>query len=178
MAGRGALSAGRMMPGFSRSSWLLYVRCLRTFRSLDNFELYRIPFLQSPVAIPYDSGIMNKNVGSIVAPDESVPFRIIKPFHSSLHLSSPPDGDLDVSRGELNRDKRSRHTNKLRGVYQKEALSQESFRLLRFQKRTKCEQKTFRHEGILFPLLGRLQESRNSKQTQGLKLLFHIVNHL
>jgi hypothetical protein len=72
MAGRGALSAGLMIPDLLR--WLLYVRCLGAFRSLDNFELYRISFLQSAVAIPHDSGIMNKNIWTIVAPYESIPF--------------------------------------------------------------------------------------------------------
>ena len=85
-------------------SWLCHVRCLGAFRSLDNLELYRVSFLQGAVAIPYDCGIMNKNVWTIFAPDEAVPFRVIKPFYGSLHVSTPPDGDLDVPRGRLNRE--------------------------------------------------------------------------
>jgi hypothetical protein len=87
----------------------LHVRCLWAFRSLDDLELYGISFLQSAVAIPHDSGIMNKYVWTIVSPYEAVPFRIIKPFHGSLHLCAPPDGDLDVSLGGRTWDEGSRH---------------------------------------------------------------------
>jgi len=52
----------------------LHVRCLRPFRSLDNFELYRISFLQAAVAISQDCGIMNKDVWTIVSPYEAIPF--------------------------------------------------------------------------------------------------------
>jgi hypothetical protein len=73
MAGRGRSLPAKMMTSYNLR-WLLYVRCLRPFRSLDNFELHRISFLQSAVAIPHDSGIMNKNIWTIVAPDEAIPF--------------------------------------------------------------------------------------------------------
>jgi hypothetical protein len=71
--------------------WFLHVRCLGAFRSLDNFELYRISFLQGAVAIPHNSGIMNKYIWTIVSPYEAIPFRVIKPFHGSLHLCAPPE---------------------------------------------------------------------------------------
>ena len=123
MTGRVALSAGRMFPGLIK---LALPRSLPGGLSvLDYLELYRIPFLQSAVAIPYDSGIMNKNIWTIFAPDEAIPFRVVKPFHGSLHLCSPPGGDLDVSRGRLNRDACSRQRHILRGVYQNDAFSQE-----------------------------------------------------
>jgi hypothetical protein len=77
----------------------LHVRRLGSFRSLDNLELYGISFLQGAVAIPHDSGIMNKYVWTIVTPYEAIPFRVVKPFDGSLHLFSPPDGDLDVFPG-------------------------------------------------------------------------------
>jgi hypothetical protein len=54
--------------------WLLHVRCLGPFRSLDNLELYRVSFLQTAVAISQDCGIMNKYVWTIVAPYEAIPF--------------------------------------------------------------------------------------------------------
>jgi hypothetical protein len=80
---------------------------------------------------------MNKYVWTIVAPYEAIPFRIIKPFHGSLHLSAPPDGDLDVSRSGPTRDQSSRAIeNKLRGVYQNKAFSQESIRFFGFKKRS------------------------------------------
>jgi hypothetical protein len=34
---------------------------------------------------------MNKNIWTIVAPDEAIPFRVIKPFYGSLHLCAPPE---------------------------------------------------------------------------------------
>ena len=64
---------------------------LRTLRSLDDFEFYGISLLKSAVAIPGDCGIVNENVWAIIAPDEAVSFRIVKPFDSSLHCDLPPD---------------------------------------------------------------------------------------
>jgi len=61
-----------MMSCFLR--WLLHVRCLGAFWSLDDFELYRISFLQAAVAISQDCGIMNKYIWTIVAPYEAIPF--------------------------------------------------------------------------------------------------------
>jgi hypothetical protein len=95
---------------------------------------------------------MHKNVWPILAPDEAVPFRVIKPLDGSLHLFAPPDGDLDGSHGELNRDKCSRHVYKLRGVYQKHSLSQETIRLLRSKKaRFFLLQKRFNTREDFFP---------------------------
>jgi hypothetical protein len=52
----------------------LHVGCLRTFRSLDDLKLDRISFLQRTVAVTGDCGIMDENIGAIVAPDEAVTF--------------------------------------------------------------------------------------------------------
>ena len=58
---------------------------LRPLRALDDFEFNRISLLKSAVAIPGDCGIMNENIWAIIAPDEAVSFRIVKPFDGSLH---------------------------------------------------------------------------------------------
>jgi hypothetical protein len=47
-----------------------------------------------------------------------------------LHLCAPPDGDLDVSLGGQIGTKTAATFHKLRGVYQKDDLSQESNRFL------------------------------------------------
>jgi hypothetical protein len=60
---------------------LLYICCLRTFRSRGDLKLDRISFLQRAVAVTSDCGIMDENIGTIVAPDKAISFRIIKPFY-------------------------------------------------------------------------------------------------
>jgi hypothetical protein len=37
---------------------------------------------------------VNKNVWSIFSANEAVSFRVVKPFHASLHLDLPPDGRI------------------------------------------------------------------------------------
>jgi hypothetical protein len=47
--------------------------------------------LQGAIAITDDGGIVYENVGAIIAPDEAVSFRIVKPFHGSMHFAFPPE---------------------------------------------------------------------------------------
>jgi hypothetical protein len=61
----------------------LDVGSLRTFRSLHNFEFDHISFLQSAVAVSNDGGIVDEDIGAIVAPDEAVTFRVIEPFYGA-----------------------------------------------------------------------------------------------
>jgi len=72
-------------PGCSTSGFRNIGR-LGTFRPLDDFKLDRVSLLQCAVSIPGDCGIVNENVWAIIAPDEAISFRIIKPFDSSLHF--------------------------------------------------------------------------------------------
>ena len=65
------------------------IRGLRPFRALHDLKLYRISFLQRPVAITDDSRIMHEDIRTVFTADESVSFGIIEPFHSSLHFVSP-----------------------------------------------------------------------------------------
>ena len=69
----------------SSSSRFSHVRRLRAFRPLNNFELYRISFLQSPVTFAVDCCVMDKNVRTIIASYETVSLGIIEPLDSTLH---------------------------------------------------------------------------------------------
>src|SRR4029077_2586025 len=69
---------------------LLYIGSLRTFRPLPNFKLDRLSFLQSAIAFANDSGIMNENIRTIIAPDEAVAFCIIEPLHLAFHFLWSP----------------------------------------------------------------------------------------
>ena len=71
--------------GKKSGSRFCYVGGLRTFRPLNNFKLYRISFLQSPVTFAVDCCVMDKNVRTILASYETVSLGIIKPLDSTLH---------------------------------------------------------------------------------------------
>ncbi len=66
-----------------RSS-LGYVRCLRAFLALGDFEFYRVAFLQALVSLRGDRAVVNKYVRSIRAPNEPVPFCVIEPLYGSF----------------------------------------------------------------------------------------------
>ncbi len=88
-----------------------------SFRALHDLEFYRISFLERPVTIADDRGVMYENIGPIFTPYESVTFRIIEPLNCSLHFVSPLAGDQHFyswGGSETNR----RHEHELRGVYQ------------------------------------------------------------
>jgi hypothetical protein len=85
MAGRGALPAGRMMA-LRLTACFGDFGCLGPFGSLDNFELNRVPFLKSAIAISRDGGIVYENVWTIIAPNEAIPLGIIEPLDSALQF--------------------------------------------------------------------------------------------
>jgi hypothetical protein len=90
---------------------------LGSFRALHDLEFYRISFLERPVTIADDRGVMYENIGPVFPPYESVTFRIIEPLNCSLHFVSPLAGDQHFyswGGSETNR----RHEHELRGVYQ------------------------------------------------------------
>jgi hypothetical protein len=98
-------------------NWFGDVRRLGSFRALHDLKLYRISFLERPVAIADDRGIMYEDIGPIITPYESVTFGIIEPLNCSLHFVSPLAGDQHFyswGGSETNR----RHEHELRGVYQ------------------------------------------------------------
>jgi hypothetical protein len=65
---------------------------LGTFGPLDDLEFDGISFLQRAVAIAHDGGVVNKYIWSVISPDKSVAFRVIKPLNVSLHFLKPPCG--------------------------------------------------------------------------------------
>ena len=69
--------------GVLLASRFLYVSSLRTLRSLHDFKLNHISFLQGAITVANNRGIMNEDVGTIIAPNESVTFCVIEPFHRS-----------------------------------------------------------------------------------------------
>jgi hypothetical protein len=85
MAGR-----GRYLPAewFRKPSTagFRHASGLGTLGPLDDFKFDRVSFLQSAISFPGDCGIVNKNVWAIIAPDEAISFRIVKPFDGSLHF--------------------------------------------------------------------------------------------
>ena len=88
-----AFAPAGVMKTLRGSSRLAYIGRLRPLWALYNFKFDRIPFLQRPVAIPDDRGIVNENIGSVFTANESVSFRIIEPLYRSLHFVSPLAGD-------------------------------------------------------------------------------------
>lgn len=63
---------------------LVYVRSLRSFLTLNNFELHRVAFLQAFVAFGIYGAVMNENVRSVVSSNEPVSFSVVKPLHSTF----------------------------------------------------------------------------------------------
>ena len=63
---------------------------LRALGPLHDFKLDRLSFLQGSVTVTDDSGIMDENIGAIVAPDESVSFRIVEPFYRTTQSAALP----------------------------------------------------------------------------------------
>lgn len=80
------------------------VRGLRPFLAFSNLELYCIAFLKTFISLGSDRAVMNKNIGTVGAPDEPVPFGVIEPldrtfqsFHvPPLSARHPKWGDPDV----------------------------------------------------------------------------------
>jgi len=69
---RARLPAKRLLAGSATRP--CDVGGLGTFRSLHNFKFHRVSFLQGAITIADNGGIMDKNVGAIIAPDEAVSF--------------------------------------------------------------------------------------------------------
>jgi len=92
-AGRSVAPAGPITLDSSIGD-LRDVGGLGTFRALDNLKFDWVSFLQSTVTFTDDGGIMDKNVRPVIAPDEAVPFGIVKPFHGSVHFTWPPNSNF------------------------------------------------------------------------------------
>ncbi len=67
------------------------IRCLGTFRTVGNLELYLIALVKGLKSIPLDGGEVNEDIISIIPGNESKPFLLIKPFYTTFgHYNSPP----------------------------------------------------------------------------------------
>jgi hypothetical protein len=90
-AGKGGVFAGKENLAVRRSpARFLHIGSLRTFRPLHNLKLDSLSFLQSAVAVANDSGIMNENIRTIVAPDKAIAFRVIKPLYCAKQFGVLP----------------------------------------------------------------------------------------
>src|ERR1700719_3519263 len=80
-----------------------YIRGLRSFLTLGNFELYRIAFLQALVAFGANRAVVDKYVWPIRAADEPVSLGVIEPLHSSFHAFhvKPPSSCTSFRWGNL-----------------------------------------------------------------------------
>src|SRR5258708_26528980 len=65
-----------------------HICSLRPFGTLDNFEFNGVPFLQGFVSLAYDSGVVDKYIWTVIAPDEAVAFRVMEPFDCAFHHST------------------------------------------------------------------------------------------
>ena len=72
------------------SSNLAYVRRLRSFLTLGDFELHLVTFLQALVSFRTDRAVVNKNIRAICTPDEPVAFRVIEPLNGSFQTFHVP----------------------------------------------------------------------------------------
>ena len=84
-----ASAQGTTRVGRLRRS-LGYVRRLRAFLALGDFELHRIAFLQAFVSLRGDGAVVNKYIWSIRAPNEPVSFRVIEPLYGSFQTFHLP----------------------------------------------------------------------------------------
>src|SRR6185437_13843264 len=60
---------------------------LGPFLTLDDVELDFVTLFQALVAVHLNSAVVDKYIGSVVASDKPVPFRIVKPFDFAFVLS-------------------------------------------------------------------------------------------
>jgi hypothetical protein len=69
---------------------LAYIGSLRPLLSVGNLELDFIAFLKALVTLGCDGAVVDKNIGTVRAPDEPVAFCIIEPLHRAFHFRLTP----------------------------------------------------------------------------------------
>jgi len=80
------------------SGALAYVGCLRPLLPFCDFELNLITLLQAFVTLECDGAVVNKNVGTICTPDESVALGVIEPLDRAFHFPEPPSSARPLER--------------------------------------------------------------------------------
>jgi hypothetical protein len=64
---------------------------LRAFCALDNVKLDLIAFLEALVAFALDGTVMNKDIGSVVTPEETVSLCIVEPLDCTFVMCQDPN---------------------------------------------------------------------------------------
>ena len=72
-------------------SYASYLVGLRSFGSLDDVKLDFIAFFEALVAFALNGCVMDEDVGSIIASEETVSLSVVKPLHCSLVLCHVPN---------------------------------------------------------------------------------------
>jgi hypothetical protein len=76
------------------------VRSLEAFGALRKIELDSLAFVQRPVSILLDGGIVDENILAGRALDESVTFSSVEPLHRTLlstHKQTPPKSVISLA---------------------------------------------------------------------------------
>jgi hypothetical protein len=68
----------------------LNVACLRTFLTFHNFEFHWVTLLKALVTLILDGAVVNKNIGTVFAADETEPFCVIEPLYGSFQTCHLP----------------------------------------------------------------------------------------
>ena len=66
--------------------WPLALVCLRPLISLDDVELYVVPFLQTFISFSLNCSVVYEHIGTIFPSDESEAFRIVEPLYFTFML--------------------------------------------------------------------------------------------
>jgi len=61
-----------------------YVAGLRTFLAFNDLKLHLVTLLKALVTFAADGAVMNKDIRTIIASDESKPLGIVEPFYGSF----------------------------------------------------------------------------------------------
>ena len=78
------------MPGKAELLRFDYVRCLRSFLALGDFELDLVTLLKTLVSLRTNRTIVNEYVRPIRATDEPISFRVVEPFHCAFQTFHEP----------------------------------------------------------------------------------------
>jgi hypothetical protein len=87
------------------------------FLSLNDLELNLVALLQALVAFHSDGTKMYEDIGSAIASQKTIPFRVIEPLHAaskSLHLSSSSFLTINKTKAQIFSAKREMNVEEFR----------------------------------------------------------------
>jgi hypothetical protein len=67
-----------------------YAFCLRTFLSLDNFELDVITLLEALITLRLDGTVMDEHIGPVIPANKAEALCVIEPFHFTFDSRHVP----------------------------------------------------------------------------------------